>query len=342
MRSNPWFAAPYYLAGKLDMQGLQRRLSWPSVQFFDRWVVSNMTACDMFHCFSSFGLLSHRAARARFGAMTVVERGSTHIEVQNELLREEHKRWGAPYKDIDKRVMDKELAEYEECDYITIQSTFAERSFLQKGVCREKLICLPLGMDTRIFSPLPKRDKVFRVCYAGSVSLRKGVLYLLQAIASLDLPNFEFVINGLINDEVKDLVKPYWHKVNYVGVRPFHELNALYSQGSVFVLPTIEDGFAIIITEMMACGVPVITTRHCGAEDVMTDGVEGFFVPIRDPAAIREKILYLYENPGIRESMSHAALRRARAMNELDTYGERASGSYETAFRAFKEKRVNR
>ena len=74
----------------------------------------------------------------------------------------------------------------------------------------------------------------------------------------------------------------------------------------------------------------------------MTDGVEGFFVPIRDPAAIREKILYLYENPGIRESMSHAALRRARAMNELDTYGERASGSYETAFRAFKEKRVNR
>ena len=206
--------------------------------------------------------------------------------------------------------MDNDPAHYEECDYITIQSTFAERSFLQKGVCREKLIRLTLGMDTRICRPVPKRDKEFRGCYAGNVSLRKGVLYLLQAIGFLDLPNFEFVINGLIIDEVKDLAKPYWHKVNYVGVRPFHELNALYSQASVFVLPTIEDGFAIIITELMACGVPVITTRHCGAKDVMTDGVEGFSVTIRDPSAIRERILYLCANPGIRESMFYPAKRR--------------------------------
>jgi len=55
-RSNPWFVAPYYLADKLDMQGYQRRLSWPGIQLFDRWVVPNMTVCNMFHGLSPFGL----------------------------------------------------------------------------------------------------------------------------------------------------------------------------------------------------------------------------------------------------------------------------------------------
>ena len=89
---------------------------------------------------------------------------------------------------------------------------------------------------------------------------------------------------------------------------------------------------------MMACGVPVITTTNCSAEDILTDGVEGFIVPARDPDAIREKVVYLYENPDVRAAMSEAALRRVRTVGGWETYGENACARYKEAFRSFRAK----
>ena len=70
------------------------------------------------------------------------------------------------------------------------------------------------------------------------------------------------------------------------------------------------------------------------AEDVLTDGVEGFVVPIRDSAAIREKILYLYENPSIRDAMAQAALRRATSLLSTRTHGVRAYEAYHSAYKS--------
>jgi len=334
LRTNPLSAAPY-LAGRVGLHGLAQKLNWPCIELFDRWVASQMDPCDVFHCFSSFGRRAHAVARGKFGAMTVVERGSSHICFQNEILREEHARWGIPYADIDSRITDKEQREYEECDYITVQSSFAERSFVARGIKKNKLVKLPLGVDLQMFHPVAKADKVFRVLYAGTFSLRKGSLYLLEALHGLKLPNFEFVFNGHVAEEIKGLVRPYADDIHYAGTRPFSKLHQLYSQASVFVLPTIEDGFAKVITEAMACGVPVIATTNCGAEDVLTDGVEGFIVPIRDSEAIRQKILYLYENPTVRDAMADAALTKAKSLLGMSTHGFRASETYNALHRQF-------
>jgi glycosyltransferase involved in cell wall biosynthesis len=227
--------------------------------------------------------------------------------------------------------MEKEQAEYDECDRITVQSTFAWQSFVDRGVAADKLIKLPLGVDLRMFRQIPKRDSTFRVLYAGTMSLRKGIPYLLEAIESLRLPNFEFAVNGSISPEVKHIVARHADRIRFLGTRPFNELYQVYSQASVFVLPTVEDGFAKVINEAMACGVPVIATTNCSASDVFTDGVEGFIVPIRDPAAIRDRILMLYENPSLRARMAEAALRRAKADGGWTGYGERATAAYSEA-----------
>ena len=245
--------------------------------------------------------------------MTVVERGSTHIAYQDALLREEHEKWGVPYRGTHSRLIAKEVGEYHECDYITVQSTFAWRSFVEKGIPDTKLIKLPLAVDLHMFRPAPKQDRVFRVLYAGTLSLRKGTPYLLEAVSRLRLPNFEFVVNGTIAPEVEPIVRRYADRIRFLGTRPFNQLYQVYSQASVLVLPTIEDGFAKVITEAMACGVPVIATTHCSAEDVFTDGVEGYIVPIRDADAIRERILFLYENPDVRDEMAQAAQRRIQS-----------------------------
>lgn len=334
LRSNPISAVPY-LAGKFAMHRLARYLNWPCIESFDRWVASQMSPCDMFHCFSSFGRRAHQMARERYGAMTVVERGSSHIVFQDEILREEYNRWGIPYPAIDPRLLEKEHHEYEECEYITVQSSFSERTFISRGIPAQKLIKLPLGVDLQMFRPVPKEDKVFRVLYAGTLSLRKGSLYLLEAVRNLRLKNFAFVFNGHVSEELQELVRPYADNICSVGTRPFDQLYKLYSQASVFVLPTIEDGFAKVITEAMACGVPVIATTNCGAEDVITDGVEGFIVPIRDSEAIRQKILYLYENPGVRDGMADAALKKAESLLSIRSHGLRAFEIYSSLHKQF-------
>lgn len=322
-------AALPYLTTRLGITGAaQRCVNWLASEQFDKWVSTELRPCEVFHSFSSFGLHSLRSARKRYGSLTIIERGSSHIEFQRDILRDEHRIWGLPDPDIDDRVIEKELAEYEEADYITVQSSFAEKTFTDRGIPAARLIKLPLGVDVELFRPVPKKDDVFRVLYAGSLSLRKGSIYLIRAIADLQLPNFEFVLNGHVPAELRDLLRPYSRHIKFVGSLPFNELRNLFSQASIFVLPTIEDGYAKVVSEAMACGLPVIATTNCGAPDVMSDGVEGFIVPIRDSNSIRDRIIQLYEDSDLRDRMGAAALIKARHSLSRSTYGVRAAEIY--------------
>jgi glycosyltransferase involved in cell wall biosynthesis len=329
-RSQPLFAVPVVL-GRMGLDRLARRVDPLNARLFSSWVAASLTECDVFHCFSGFGAEAFRAARERFGALTIVERGSSHIRFQNDILVEEYRRWHVPYDGIDPRWIERNEVEYAACDRITVQSSFAEKTFLERGIPSEKLIKLPLGVDVARFRPVEKRDSIFRVLYAGNCSVRKGIPYLLEAASKLRLPNFELAITGFVDDDAKELLARHRDVYRFLGFQSRDRLHETYSQASVLVLPTIEDGFAKVVTEAMACGVPVIATPNCGAPDVVDDGVDGFIVPIRDPAAIREKIVYLYENPAAREAMSVAALAKAKSAISSKTYGVRAASAYQQA-----------
>jgi glycosyltransferase involved in cell wall biosynthesis len=77
----------------------------------------------------------------------------------------------------------------------------------------------------------------------------------------------------------------------------------------------------------MACGLPVIVSEHTGSKEVLTDGLDSFIVPIRDVEALKEKILYFYQHPDVREEMGAAALSRVQTLT-WDLYGERAVEIY--------------
>jgi len=297
-------------------------------RIFDRWVASRVEECDVFHALSNWAVSAHPIYKKRYGALTVCDRGSSHILFQDEILREEHERWGIPYRPINRGFIERELEDYEQCDLITVPSTFAYRSFLEKGVPENKLAKLSFGVDLRIFRQVQKEDDVFRVIYVGGMILRKGVPYLLEALAPLKLPKFEVLLIGGMSQEVKPFFSKYDGKFRYLGALPQKELYRFYSQSSVFVMATIEDGFGLVQAQAMACGLPVIATSNSGAEDLFEDGVEGFVVPIRDPEAIREKVLFLYKNRDVLKEMGEASLRKAQGLGGWDAYGERAVEIY--------------
>ena len=328
----PLLLGPTYLARRLGFNRLETVLEKPLRDMFTHWMAANMTSCDVLHSLSGFGLPAFRTAKERYGAVTICDRGSTHILYQDNNLREEHERWGLPYKGIDPEVIETEISEYESCDLITVPSKFSYETFLTKGVPPNKLALIPYGVDLDMFRPLEKSDKVFRSIYVGQITLRKGIPYLLQAFANINLPNFEFLLVGKLDEDLKGHFLQNKGNCIYLGPKPRAELYQWFSRASVFVIASIEDGFGMVVAQAMACGLPVVIAKNTGAADLITDGVEGFIVPPRDPAALREKVQFLYENPDIRLQMAHAALERVRRLGGWNDYGNQIAAAYQNTY----------
>jgi glycosyltransferase involved in cell wall biosynthesis len=332
VRAFPWWMMATSAASRFDVTGLNRWLNWRTIDSFDRWVESRLQPCDVYHCMSACGLATHRVAQQRYGALTVCDRGSSHIVYQDRILEEEYERWALPYKHIDERVIAQEQQEYAECDIITVPSTFVYKSFISEGISEKKLRKISYGVDLELFRPVKRNNEVFRVIYVGEVSVRKGLRYLLEAVEPL-LEEIETWVIGTVTPQMKPLLSRYEDRVRFFGPIPRSELYEYYNQGSVFVLPSVEEGLALVQAQAMACGLPVIATTNSGAEDLFTHGIEGFIVPIRSPEAIRENVLHLYKNAELRREMGEAALRRVQSLGGWDSYGDSISETYADALR---------
>jgi alpha-maltose-1-phosphate synthase len=199
-------------------------------------------------------------------------------------------------------------------DHIFVASSVTKQSLLEIGVESEKVSVIPYGAPVETFQPQPKTDDHFRALFVGRVSPRKGVHYLLQAWQELRLKDAELMLVGTSLfpagwlEQYKDICR-------HIPSVPHLLLNQYYSSASVFVFPSLIEGFGLVILEAMACGIPVITTPNTGGPDILTDGVEGFIIPIRDVEAIKEKLEWCYSHPHELAQMGQDARRKAEELN---------------------------
>jgi len=198
-------------------------------------------------------------------------------------------------------------------DHIFAPSSAVQRSLLEAGIPKDKISVIPYGSPINYFSPRPKNDHRFRAIFVGQVGPRKGVHYLLQAWKDLRLPGAELQLVGGNEFPAKwlDRYQPFFKRVSHV---PHLRLNQYYSEANVFVFPSLIEGLALVLLEAMACGVPVITTTNSGGLDIISDGVEGFIVPIRDVNALKEKLEWCYSHPKELAEMGRAARRKAEQL----------------------------
>jgi len=300
-------------------------IDWYFKEFYDRWASRQVEPCDILVGWSGSSLHTIRRAR-ELGVVTVVHRGSAHILTQEDLIQYEYAKFGIQKKVIDKRIIDKELKEYELADYIHTPSSFAKQTFINRGFPDYKIFVVPNGFSVKHFKSIPKLDDIFRVIHVGP-SVRKGTHYLLQAMDELGLPSSEVLLIGRPEGVLLPLLDECKCQVKLIERVPHIEMWRYYSMGSLYCLPSIEDGFANVIVEAMACGLPVICSENVGAKDSVRKGIDGFVVPVRDVEALKEKILYLYEHEKERKEMGRNALERAKEFT-WDRYGERMVEAY--------------
>ncbi len=290
---------------------------------FDRWTNARIGSTDAFIAISGAGLLTGRTAQQR-GGKFICDRGSTHQRFQETALDAEYRRWGAPLPLRKPHITIREEALYAQANAITVPSTVAKRSFITMGVAAEKVHVIPYGvrLDKFTRTVAPPSDS-FELLFAGQVSLRKGVPYLLQAFARLKHPRKHLTVVGSLQDDIRHLLKtlPTEH-VTFTGSIAQTDLAKLMSASHLLVLPSVEEGLALVQGQAMACGCPVLATVATGAEDLFTDGVEGFIVPDRDADALSARMQQIADDPALQQRLSEAALLRVQHLGGWDTYGQ--------------------
>ncbi len=329
VRTYPWVHAPEMLLRRFHFEPawLTDETGWLNALGFDHFVTRELRGekrPDALIALSGSSLTAGRRVQAE-GGVFVCDRGSSHQRFQQELLAEEHEHWGLPRHRADDRDTRREEEIYAVADAITVPSTFAARSFTAMGVSNGKIHTIPYGvrLESFIGQGKPSRD-CFEVLFAGAVGLRKGFPYLLQAFSALSLPNKRLRVAGAVQADVQLLLdKLPQAGVEYLGPVPQRRLIELMSTSHVMVLPSIEEGLALVQGQALACGCPVVASTNTGAEDLFIDGVEGFIVPIRDPDALRDRMQRLADEPQLQQEMSAAALRRVRQLGGWNDYGDR-------------------
>lgn len=214
-----------------------------------------MRDCDV--CIAMSGCFKYAPIRAKKrGAIFITERGSTHILTQKAILDEVMPK-GKSVPDFNVK---RELACYEAADYIAIGSDFVKEDMLNRGIPYEKLFLNPYGVDLSMFTPsLNTENKEFDVIYVGNWSIQKGADLFTQAVQ--ELPDLKFVHVGSISDA------PLCKLPNLEHIAPVdqRQLPEYYQRSRIFLFPSRQDGFGMVLSQAMACNLPIVATTTCGA-----------------------------------------------------------------------------
>jgi glycosyltransferase involved in cell wall biosynthesis len=260
------------------------------------------------------------------GIPTLVDCPLGHSGYIRALMREEAQlqpRWAPTLQGH--TLSDRDIREQEEvlrrADTLLVLSTHAKETFVRNGVDEAKMIMTPLGVDLELFHPRPRPDDGrFRIIFVGQITQRKGLSYLIEAFKNAAIPDSELMLVGAPIGDYR-----VWRDepgIRHVPAVPRSELPSYYRLADVYVLPSLAEGFPLTTMEAMASGLPVIVSTHTFAHDVVTDGEDGYIVPIRDAESICTRLRTLADEPDRRRQMGEAALATAQRYS-WTRYGER-------------------
>jgi glycosyltransferase involved in cell wall biosynthesis len=310
--AQPW--TPYrWLTGAFRLQEDVR---------LGRWAAARLEGLrpSRVYAFTQVGLESLEWAR-RAGVPGVLDNPNGHIAGFRDVYVRETWRWalrphlGHPTPAAVRRIQ----GEYALASAIRVSSPWAHDSLVRRGVPAERISVIDQVIDLERFRPPPARlpgEGPLRVCFVGSLDLRKGFPYLLRAVRRVGAGRIRLELVGATGDRVSRRLLQRESQGLQLEVRPGEPLPA-YHRAELFVLPTLEDGFGLVVAEAMACGLPVLVTDACGASAWVEPGRTGWRVPAGDERALAA-------------SLEEALHRRA----ELPRMGELARAAVEARMAA--------
>lgn len=317
---HPWREAARLGAQRLGWRTLTRHETGPlSVDAvyrdFDRWVARRVERAPagggMVYAYEDAAEAIFAAA-ARRGWRRVYDLPIAYWETSRRLLGEEAERWPdweptllGTQDSAEKN--DRKRRELALADLVVCPSRFVAESLPPDGRESRRVVIAPFGSPVTCAEKIARRvGGHLRVLFAGSMSQRKGLADLLAGMRLLKRPDVELVVLGSPVAELS-FYRRTKAEFSYEPPRPHADVLALMRTCDVLCLPSIVEGRALVVQEAMSQGLPAIVTANTGADDVVEHGVSGFIVPIRNPAAVAEKIDWLATHRAEAIEMGRAA-----------------------------------
>jgi glycosyltransferase involved in cell wall biosynthesis len=307
------------------MTGINRYVSeqfdnrYHSERLFDFFAARAVTDTGI-HLHHTPGYLRTLRAGNQSGNRTVVKATTEYAASHHRRVAKEYERLGIalPKSVTSERHVELRDQTLRECDQILAISSFVKESLVDAGFPSEKISVTPLGISTEEYPTISDNadEELFTVLYIGSVTLGKGIPYLLEAWKENGWEtddNAQLLLCGEISPAMREVLLNYEfdnvRTPGFINPQEYHQL------ASIFVFPSISDGYGKAALEAMAAGLPVITTDQTGVRDIIADGTEGFVVPAADATALADRLRTLRDDVSLQRQMGKQALRMASKQN---------------------------
>lgn len=287
---------------------------------FDKFVsATQMREWGIFWGFQGSCLESLKSAR-RKKILAIVEFATGHVEAAIDILEKERLK-NPEWKDSINNLYfpDWYLKRLREepfyADYCVVASEFSGKTLESAGVGKSKILRLPLGVDIDkfVFKKRAIKDK-FRILFVGGIGQRKGIKYLLDAVKKLDSSNIILKIAGPVIGSGRAF-RSYSGYYNYLGTLGTDQVIKAMHESDCLVLPSLFEGFGLVIPEAMATGMPVIASTSSAAPEIIREGIDGFLAEPADTDGLAAKLEWLLKNRKKAVKMGENARERVKAFS---------------------------
>lgn len=266
------------------------KLNYYNMWAFD-YVISKKIKKDNCRVFTGFENSSYKTFETakKLGKVCVLDAASVHYKHQMKYYKPNFS------NSLIEKINYRKEKEIELADYIVTLSSFAASTY--KTFCPDKIIVtIPLGVDTSRFTYKEKdlTKKFFNFLFVGNITYAKGVDLLVEAFSQIKNDSIQLFFSGSQGDAHNLLKKD--SRIKYLGKLNQAELNKLYHDCNVLILPSRLDGFGMVVTEAMATGTPSIVSTHTGAKDLITHNVNGWIFPDGSVDELKNAMLNVFEN----------------------------------------------
>lgn len=192
-------------------------------------------------------------------------------------------------------------------------SAFTKSTLVENGIPADRIHVVPYGVNLERYRPAPvsrRAEGPLKLLFVGRINQRKGVKYLLETLRSFPREHVELTICGRVLDDLR-IFEPFRSQVTIRPSVSQAELVEAYQSSDLFIFPSVAEGFAHVLLESMACGLPVLSTTATAAPDLVTEGVDGFVVEPGSSAPLVERIDWALSHRSELRAMKEMARRKA-------------------------------
>lgn len=316
---------PFYHLGSAQLDEWTR---WWFLPAYDAWVSQqripthcNVVMGPMGSCESLFRLADHQGRRI----LKVFDAPNSHPYSCVRLWQDQCDAFMPGYRiPFPAWAAERMAREIQTADLVLCPSIFVKESMMRHGVPERKCFVRHFGVDTSVFEPRERiPEKPVLVC-VGSVCLRKGHQHLFRAFARLKQthPDARLICIGGVRPDFKKEWPKWKHAIEHHPSMNHPQVAAVLKQATAFVLASVEEGFARVLSEAMAAGLPIVATHETGITTVTRHGEAAWVVPARDIDALHDAMRLLCDDRQLNERMGMKSLEIGHRSNTWQDYGD--------------------